>query len=210
MSFNKENKITIKELAPSLIELLKGSTNKNEFLAHVNNHDIHITPEERKAWNKMADDAKSYTDVKVGEITNALAEIGGSTGNISEAIKSLLPRSEFDDLKSKLHQISFTGSYNDLKDKPSGVNYSDNANYADRAGKAAKADVATKAEVAERAIIADSAKSVNGVSLTIGPTFPSNPANNKNMHYHTTKFNLYFYVNGEWRMTGAALRAKNW
>ena len=51
MAFNKENKVTYAELAPSLQEMLNRKVNIDDFNKHISNNDIHITAAERTYWN---------------------------------------------------------------------------------------------------------------------------------------------------------------
>lgn len=210
MAFNKENKVTIKELAPSLIELLNGKATAKDFASHINNADVHVTPAERSKWNNALNEAKSYTDNKLatalGPLNNTLNQVGG---NLTNVINSKLDKATFDAFRGTLHRVATTGSYNDLKDKPSGISYSDTAN------KALKADTAVTAQMADRAKEADHAKNadnasnadrVGGIRFTIGNTYPANPQNNKDVFYHTGELMLYVYANNAWQMTGAALR----
>ena len=52
-TFNEENKITIAELAPSLVDLLNAKALAVDLTSHVNDADRHITPAERVKWNKI-------------------------------------------------------------------------------------------------------------------------------------------------------------
>ena len=56
-TFNKENMITLKELAPSLVEIITRKAAQKDLTAHINNQDMHITPSERTKWNASLDDS---------------------------------------------------------------------------------------------------------------------------------------------------------
>lgn len=210
MAFNKENKVTIKELAPSLIELLNSKVSKTDFNAHVNNADLHITPADRAKWNSTLDAAKEYADNKLatamGPLNDSLNQVGG---NLTAVINSKVDKSIFDAFKSTLNRVAFTGSYNDLKDLPSGIASSDMANRAlraDTATNAINAEHAKEADHTPRADLADNATRVGGIRITVGSAYPDRPENDKDIFYHTGDLMLYVYTNNKWQMTGAALR----
>lgn len=209
-TFNEENKITIAELAPSLVDLLNAKALAVDLTSHVNDADRHITPAERVKWNKMLDDAKSYTD---SELTKALGPIrdmiSGTDTSLTTLLNSKLDKAIFDNFRSGLAAVATSGSYNDLRDQPSAMSYSDTANKAlraDRAGYSDEAGHAKSADEATHAITADSAIRINGIRITIAPEYPSSPQNNKELFFHTDQRMLYVYSNNGWQMTGAALR----
>lgn len=210
MAFNKENKVTVKELAPSLVELLDSKVSKTEFNAHVNNADLHITPAERAKWNGTLDAAKEYADTRLatamGPMNETLNQVGG---NLTTVINSKMDKSVFEAFKGTLNRVAFTGSYNDLRDQPSGIASSDMANRALKADTATNAVNAEHAREADHAVNADNATNatrVGGIRVTVGPTYPERPENNKDIFYHTGELMLYVYTNNKWQMTGAALR----
>ncbi|MBR2248200.1 MAG: hypothetical protein IJ880_14465 [Bacilli bacterium] len=45
----------------------------------------------------------------------------------------------------------------------------------------------------------DFKKFMNGMKLTIGSSYPTNPINNKNLHLNLTDRVLYVYTNRSWR-----------
>ena len=211
MAFNKENKVTTKELAPSLIELLNRKANAVDLNTHINDATRHITAEERKKWNEVQDNAKAYTDTKLGEalgpITNILGNTSGSK-NLATLLDEKLDKTVFDSFKSTLHRVATSGSYNDLIDKPAGVSYSDTANSALKADTATRADTATKAINADHATRADSAgtaDNVKGITFYIQGSYPTGAAEGT-FFFHTGELMFYVWANGKWNMTGAALR----
>ena len=210
MAFNKENKVTTKELAPSLIELLNRKANADELNNHINDATRHITADERKKWNESQDNAKAYTDTKLREALGPITDIIGNTEgkNLATLLDGKLDNVVFDAFKSTLHRVATSGSYNDLNDKPSGVSYSDTSNYALKADTATRADTATKAINADRATRADSAgtaDNVKGITFYIQKSYPTG-ASEGTFFFHTGELMFYVWANGKWNMTGAALR----
>ena len=210
MAFNKENKVTTKELAPSLIELLNRKANADELNTHINDATRHITADERKKWNESQDNAKAYTDTKLSKALGPINNIIGNTEgkNLATLLDGKLDKVVFDAFKSTLHRVATTGSYIDLIDKPSAIAYSDTANKALKADTATRADTATKAINADHATRADSAgtaDNVKGITFYIQGSYPTG-AKEGTFFYHTGELMFYVWANGKWNMTGAALR----
>lgn len=210
MAFNKENKVTTKELAPSLIELLNRKANADELNTHINDATRHITADERKKWNESQDNAKAYTDTKLREALGPITDIIGNTEgkNLATLLDGKLDKVVFDSFKSTLHRVATSGSYIDLIDKPSAIAYSDTSNSALKADTATRADTATKAINADHATRADSAgtaDNVNGITFYIQESYPTG-ASEGTFFFHTGELMFYVWANGKWNMTGAALR----
>lgn len=209
-TFNEENKITIAELAPSLVDLINSKAAAVDLTTHVNDGDRHISPAERTKWNKALDDAKSYTDSELAKALGPIKDmISGTDTSLSTLLNAKLDKSTFDTFRTGLAAVATSGSYNDLKDQPSALSYSDTANKAlkaERAGYADEAGHAKTADEATHAVSADSAIRINGIRITISNEYPTNPQNNKEFFYHTGLRMLYVYTNNGWQMTGSALR----
>lgn len=209
-TFNEENKITIAELAPSLVDLLNAKALNVDLTAHVNDADRHITPAERTKWNKALDDAKSYTDSELSKALGPIRDmISGTDTSLTTLLNSKLDKSVFDNFRTGLAAVATSGSYNDLRDQPSALSYSDTANKALRAERAGYSDEAGHSKTADEAThaaSADSAIRINGIRITIGGEYPMSPQNNKELFYHTAQRMLYIYTDNGWQMTGAALR----
>lgn len=197
-NFNNENKVSYHELAPSLQAMLDGKANISVINAHVNDNARHITNDERAKWNATLQDANNWAK---NYINGLLGDFGGQGVTLMDVVKSKLDKTEFENFKKTLARIAFTGSYNDLTDKPSGMSYSDTANKALTADKAKLADRATTADRAAIADMAEDSKRVGGIRVTISGTAPTNPENNKEIWFNTTNLTVYFYVNNQWRMT---------
>ena len=161
-TFNEENKITIAELAPSLVDLLNAKALAVDLTSHVNDGDRHISAAERTKWNKALDDAKSYTDSELAKALGPIKNmISGTDTSLSTLLNSKLDKSTFENFRTGLAAVATSGSYNDLRDQPSALSYSDTSNkalraeragYADEAGHAKTADEATHAVNADSAI----------------------------------------------------------
>lgn len=209
-TFNEENKITIAELAPSLVDLLNAKALAVDLTSHVNDADRHITSAERVKWNKTLDDAKSYTDSELSKALGPIRDmISGTDTSLTTLLNSKLDKAVFDNFRTGLAAVATSGSYNDLRDQPSALSYSDTANKAlraDRAGYSDEAGHAKTADEATHAATADSAIRINGIRITIGTEYPTSPQNNKEFFYHTAQRMLYIYTDNGWQMTGAALR----
>lgn len=209
-TFNKENKITLKELAPSLAELINSKASQRDLSAHINNADMHVTPAERTKWNSALNDAKAYTNAELEKALGPIKQsIGDSGTSLTTLLNSKLDKSTFDSFRGTLARVATSGSYNDLVDQPSGLSYSDTANKALKAERATLADDALHAKLADEAthaLNADDAKRVNGIRVLVAADFPTNPQNNKELFFHTGQRMWYCYCNNGWQMTGSALR----
>lgn len=185
MAFNNIDKVSMKELTDELQELINSKAAQVDLDRHTSNNTIHITSAERDKWNAILNQSKDYTDNKIDTIIGSTGggDIG-STGSttIIEYINTKLDNTEFESWKKTLHQIAYTGSYNDLKDKPSNISFSDTANnayHADNADHATKADTATNAnhatnaDYATNAGHATTADKLSNMELVVGPNAPS-------------------------------------
>lgn len=203
MAFNKENKVTYAELAPSLQDMLNRKVNNDDFNKHISNNDIHITAAERTYWNSVEQKSNNYTDKRFKDIVGNYEDAGKT---IIDLINQRLFISDFNNWKATLKKIAFTGSYNDLKDLPSAIAYSDTANNANHAANADNATNATHANNADYATRAGDSATVGGIRITVGPTAPSDPKDNKEIWFDTNALYVKFWVNNAWQYTGAALR----
>lgn len=197
-NFNKENKVSYQELAPSLQAMLDGKASITVLNNHINDNARHITNDERAKWNATLQDANTWAK---NYVNGLLGDFGGQGVTLMDVVKSKLDKTEFENFKKTLARIAFTGSYNDLTDKPSGMSYSDTANKALTADKAKLADRATTADRTAIADMAEDSKRVGGIRVTISGTAPTSPENNKEIWFNTTNLTVYFYVNNQWRMT---------
>ena len=203
MAFNKENKVTYAELAPSLQDMLNRKVNNDDFNKHIYNNDIHITAAERTYWNSVEQNSNNYTDKRFKDIVGNYEDAGKT---IIDLINQRLLTSDFNNWNATLKKIAFTGSYNDLKDLPSAIAYSDTANNANHAANADNATNATHANNADYATIAGDSATVGGIRITAGPTAPSDPKDKKEIWFDTNELYVKFWVNNAWQYTGAALR----
>ena len=203
MAFNKENKVTYAELAPSLQDMLNRKVNNDDFNKHIYNNDIHITAAERTYWNSVEQNSNNYTDKRFKDIVGNYEDAGKT---IIDLINQRLLTSDFNNWNATLKKIAFTGSYNDLKDLPSAIAYSDTANNANHAANADNATNATHANNADYATIAGDSATVGGIRITVGPTAPSDPKDKKEIWFDTNELYVKFWVNNAWQYTGAALR----
>lgn len=184
MAFNNIDKVSMKELTDELQELINSKAAQVDLDRHTSNNTIHITGAERDKWNAILQQSKDYTDSKIDKILGTEGGDIGSTGSstVIEYINTKLDTSVFEEWKKKLHQIAYTGSYNDLKDKPSNISFSDTANkayHADEADHAKNADHATNAnhatnaDYATNAGHATTADRLANMEIVIGPNAPS-------------------------------------
>lgn len=203
MAFNKENKVTYAELAPSLQDMLNRKVNNDDFNKHISNNDIHITAAERTYWNSVEQKSNNYTDKRFKDIVGNYEDAGKT---IIDLINQRLLTSDFNNWNATLKKIAFTGSYNDLKDLPSAIAYSDTANNANHAANADNATNATHANNADYATKAGDSATVGGIRITVGPTAPSDPKDKKEIWFDTNALYVKFWVNNAWQYTGAALR----
>lgn len=213
MAFNKENKVTYAELAPSLQEMINKKLNDYDFSRHINDKIVHITEAEREYWNSLEKKAREYTDSVISNIVGSTAEQieklkkgQSGFGSLLDNIAKCLLESDFEEWKKSLNRVAFSGSYNDLKDLPSAMSYSDSANNANHAKEADHALTADHAKSVESAEFAKNSALVNNIRVTVGPTAPTNPINDREIWYDTTELFIKFWHNGEWQYTGAALR----
>lgn len=72
MSFEKENKIKYKELAPSLQKLIDSKTASTDFLAHTSDKVVHITKDERDNWNGAKSNIDNVLDLSQGNTDNTI------------------------------------------------------------------------------------------------------------------------------------------
>lgn len=129
--------------------------NKKAINNHALNGDVHVTPENKTNWNKVSEKLD-----KTGDASNVTAEFTTATTRSNLTTKEKLSTSLgkiakwFSDLKT----VAFSGSYNDLSNKPASLPASDVSAWA----KASTKPTYTKAEVGLGNVdnTADSAKSV--------------------------------------------------
>lgn len=106
MGFNFEDKVTYKDLSPSLKDMIDDKVTKRVFLEHANDHNIHIDREERAYWNSIEEKCKAYSDNNRNELeSNMNSKINDISSNTTKIISQLKP-------------VAYSASYNDLKDKP--------------------------------------------------------------------------------------------
>jgi len=180
-NFNKENKVSYQELAPSLQAMLDGKASVTVLNNHINDNARHITNDERAKWNATLQDANTWAK---NYVNGLLGDFGGQGVTLMDVVKSKLDKTEFENFK---------------------ISFSDTANKALNADRATLADRATVADRATNADLAENAKRVGGIRVTIDGTAPANPENNKEIWFNTTNLTVYFYVNNQWRMTRCAV-----
>lgn len=180
MAFNNADKISINELTDELQELINSKASNVDLDRHTSLSSIHITTTERDTWNGMLAEAKKYTDDKIKQVTGYEGEdvSDSGSGSLSELIATKLNTSTFDEWKATLSQVAFSGSYNDLLDKPANVAFSDTANSA------------YKATIAETALVADK---LSNMDIVIGPDEPENDG----LWFDTTNSVMKCKYNGE-------------
>lgn len=197
MPFDPINKVSYSELTPELQELIDSKVSQVDFDNHVENETIHITAQERDYWNSIENIANSYTDNKFQTI---VGQLPSDTQSIIELLNSKLDSSIFTEFQGTLATIAFTGSYNDLKDLPSNIAYSDEANHAYEADHAKEADHATNADHANTADSATDAESVNNIGVYVGATQPS-PNRPNALWFDTQNRIMKCYSGGSWIST---------
>lgn len=197
MAFDLKNKVSYVELTPELQALIDSKANQADFLAHKNDNDIHITAQEREQWNAALDSAKDYTDSIVDTIIGLIPEEGST---IVDLLNTKVDSSAFEEWKATIHQIAYSGSYNDLKDKPASISYSDTANRALEADHAKETDHALEADHATNADYAENAGKVNGMQVFMQPTQPS-PSTSMALWFDTNNQILKAYYSGSWKAT---------
>ena len=153
--------------------------NKKAIDNHVSNGDLHVTPENKTNWNKVSEKLD-----KTGDASNVTTEFTTATTRSNLTTKEKLSTSLgkiakwFSDLKT----VAFSGSYNDLSNKPTSLPASDVSAWA----KASTKPTYTKSEVGlgnvdntadanksvKHATSADNATTVNG--HTVNSNVPAN------------------------------------
>ena len=198
MAFDKVNKVSMAELTPELQELINSKASQEDFDTHRNNTTIHITAQERDTWNSSLNEAKRYADALLGNVIGARPS---DTITVIELINRKLDNTTFESFRSTLSQVAFSGSYNDLKDKPSSLSFSDQANYSLEAGQATEADHAKAADNAKVADLATNANTVNNVRVEVGEATPNTSTYRTVLWFDTRDQILKCYFNGSWKAT---------
>lgn len=198
MAFDKINKVSMAELTPELQELINSKASQEDLNTHRNNTIIHITAQERDTWNSSLNEAKRYADTLLG---NTIGSRPSDTITVIELINRKLDNTTFESFRSTLSQVAFSGSYNDLKDKPSSLSFSDQANYSLEAGHATEADHAKAADNAKVADLATNANTVNNVRVEVGEATPNTSTYKTVLWFDTRDQILKCYFNGSWKAT---------
>lgn len=198
MAFDKINKVSMAELTPELQELINSKASQEDLNTHRNNTIIHITAQERDTWNSSLNEAKRYADTLLG---NIIGSRPSDTITVIELINRKLDNTTFESFRSTLSQVAFSGSYNDLKDKPSSLSFSDQANYSLEAGHATEADHANVADNAKVADLATNANTVNNVRVEVGEATPNTSTYRTVLWFDTRDQILKCYFNGSWKAT---------
>ena len=198
MAFDKINKVSMAELTPELQELINSKASQEDLNTHRNNTIIHITAQERDTWNSSLNEAKRYADTLLG---NIIGSRPSDTITVIELINRKLDNTTFESFRSTLSQVAFSGSYNDLKDKPSSLSFSDQANYSLEAGHATEADHAKAADNAKTADLATNANTVNNVRVEVGEATPNTSTYRTVLWFDTRDQILKCYFNGSWKAT---------
>lgn len=198
MAFDKINKVSMAELTPELQELINSKASQEDLNTHRNNTIIHITAQERDTWNSSLNEAKRYADTLLG---NIIGSRPSDTITVIELINRKLDNTTFESFRSTLSQVAFSGSYNDLKDKPFSLSFSDQANYSLEAGHATEADHANTADNAKVADLATNANTVNNVRVEVGEATPNTSTYRTVLWFDTRDQILKCYFNGSWKAT---------
>ena len=198
MAFDKINKVSMAELTPELQELINSKASQEDLNTHRNNTIIHITAQERDTWHSSLHEAKRYADTLLG---NIIGSRPSDTITVIELINRKLDNTTFESFRSTLSQVAFSGSYNDLKDKPSSLSFSDQANYSLEAGHATEADHANVADNARVADLATNANTVNNVRVEVGEATPNTSTYRTVLWFDTRDQILKCYFNGSWKAT---------
>ena len=198
MAFDNINKVSMAELTPELQELINSKASQEDLNTHRNNTIIHITAQERDTWNSSLNEAKRYADTLLG---NIIGSRPSDTITVIELINRKLDNTTFESFRSTLSQVAFSGSYNDLKDKPSSLSFSDQANYSLEAGHATEADHANTADNAKVADLATNANTVNNVRVEVGEATPNTSTYRTVLWFDTRDQILKCYFNGSWKAT---------
>lgn len=129
--------------------------NKKAIDNHALNGDIHVTPENKTNWNKVSEKLD-----KTGDASNVTTEFTTATtrSNLTTKEKLSISLGKIFKWFSDLKAVAFSGSYNDLNDKPTSLPASDVSAWAKESTK----PTYTKAEVGLGNVdnTADSEKSV--------------------------------------------------
>lgn len=129
--------------------------NKKAIDNHALNGDIHVTPENKTNWNKVSEKLD-----KTGDASNVTTEFTTATtrSNLTTKEKLSISLGKISKWFSDLKSVAFSGSYNDLNDKPTSLPASDVSAWAKESTK----PTYTKAEVGLGNVdnTADSEKSV--------------------------------------------------
>ena len=129
--------------------------NKKAIDNHASNGDIHVTTENKTNWNKVSEKLD-----KTGDASNVTTEFTTATtrSNLTTKEKLSISLGKISKWFSDLKTVAFSGSYNDLSNKPASLPASDVSAWA----KASTKPTYTKSEVGLGNVdnTADSAKSV--------------------------------------------------
>lgn len=129
--------------------------NKKAIDDHALNGDVHVTPENKTNWNKVSEKLD-----KTGDASNVTTEFTTATtrSNLTTKEKLSISLGKIAKWFSDLKTVAFSGSYNDLSNKPTSLPASDVSAWA----KAKTKPTYTKAEVGLGNVdnTADSEKSV--------------------------------------------------
>ena len=114
--------------------------NKKAIDNHVSNGDIHVTTENKTNWNKVSEKLD-----KIGDASNVITEFTTATtrSNLTTKEKLSISLGKISKWFSDLKTVAFSGSYNDLSNKPASLPASDVSAWA----KASTKPTYTKAEV---------------------------------------------------------------
>lgn len=114
--------------------------NKKAIDNHVSNGDIHVTTENKTNWNKVSEKMD-----KTGDASNVTTVFTTATtrSNLTTKEKLSISLGKISKWFSDLKTVAFSGSYNDLSDKPTSLPASDVSSWA----KASTKPTYTKAEV---------------------------------------------------------------
>lgn len=153
--------------------------NKKAIDNHVSNGDIHVTPENKTNWNKVSEKMD-----KTGDASNVTTVFTTATtrSNLTTKEKLSISFGKISKWFSDLKTVAFSGSYNDLSNKPTSLPASDVSSWA----KATTKPTYTKTEVGlgnvdntadkdksvKHATSADNATTVNG--HTVNSNVPAN------------------------------------
>lgn len=153
--------------------------NKKAIDNHVSNGDIHVTTENKTNWNKVSEKVD-----KTGDASNVTTVFTTATtrSNLTTKEKLSISLGKISKWFSDLKTVAFSGSYNDLSNKPTSLPASDVSSWA----KASTKPTYTKAEVGlgnvdntadanksvKHATSADNATTVNG--HTVNSNVPAN------------------------------------